>query len=624
MAPEPSTASKASKATAQAPKPVSVNEPDFQKVLLQAPLNTSQYNPSPSAWEDQLLYFLLPDRFSNGKEESSTLFTQKDDGSATKSPEETEKWKNSGGFFCGGTLNGIESKLEYLKNLGVTALWIGPIFKQTPKDERSYHGYAVQDFLEIDPHFGTRQDLQDLVRSAHAAGIYVILDIILNHCGDVFGYKGGSKQWTGQKYPVQGFRNAERKPCLPFKPVDMKNPPPQVQDCAIWPLELQDPSSFSCSGAIQNWDNYPEYLDGDFFSLKDINLGTSDNIDAFKPSAALLTLEKVYKYWIAFADIDGYRIDTVKHMGDGPTRHLCTTLHEYAATLNKTNFLLLGEVTGPNAFPTVETTGLDAALGIGNVQANLWRLPRGEINPVDYFDLFRNANYFKKGTHAWARDKVVTMIDDHDQVWRAGNDKTRFCGDGEGKKLVVAGLATNMMTLGIPCIFYGTEQGFDGHGDSDKYLRESMFGGQYGPFRSKDRHCFDTNNPVYQEFGKLAALRRKHLALRRGRQYLREISGNGKDFGLPQLFGSKMKSLVAWSRVFDRHELLCVLNTDTEKWTTAWVTLDLGLHEEGEKLECVYRWPPLEKQEILEVDSRNGRAVRVSAPPAGFAMYAIP
>ncbi|KAF2183697.1 glycoside hydrolase family 13 protein [Zopfia rhizophila CBS 207.26] len=615
--------------------PRSVNDPEVKRLLSKNSAPQS-YHPSPSAWEDQLLYFLLPDRFSNGEEDGALdgvgkpfpgqirLFNPKtDNGNAITPPENSKIWEENGIRFQGGTLKGIKSKLGYLKRLGITALWVGPIFKQVPNDEHLYHGYAVQDFLEIDHHFGTREDLRDLVAAAHKQEINVILDIILNHSGDVFAYKGGEKQWSGRSYDVEGFRDSSGKPTLQFRPLDLDSSPKNAQDCAIWPIELQAPNTFTCEGAISNWDNYPEFLRGDFLSLKDIGLG-SDAPDNFTPTKALRTLCEVYKYWIAYADLDGYRIDTVKHMGDGPTRYLATTLHEFASSIGKDNFFIVGEVTGGRAFETVEATGLNAALGIGNVQENLWKLPKGDANPADYFDLFRNATYLKKGSHAWTRNKVVTMIDDHDQVWRGGMNKARFCSESQGDKLVLAALALNMMTLGIPCIYYGTEQQFDGTGGSDRYIREAMFGGSFGAFRSKDRHFFNEDNAVFQEISKICALRQRYAPLRRGRQYLREISGDGKNFGVPMKLGGRMQSIVAWSRIFADEEILCAINTDANYITTVHVTIDAELHADREVLKLIYASPTNghgRVSEELAVQNVNRRAVKLSVPPGGFVMY---
>jgi glycosidase len=310
-----------------------------------------------------------------------------------------------------------------------------------------------------------------------------------------------------------------------------------------------------------------------------------------------------------------------KHMGDGPARYFSTTIHEFTQSLGKDNFFLVGEITGNRAFEVVETTGLNAALGIGNVQAHLWNVPKGFANPSEYFDLFRNATYLKRDTQAWFRSRVVTMTDDHDQVWRGGMDKARFSSDKLGKQLVGAAVAFNLCTAGIPCIYYGTEQAFDGTGDNDRYIREAMFGGAFGPFRSKDRHCFNEKNPVYESAAKVAELRKKHLALRRGRQYLRDISGDGFHFDAPHVIGGRMLSVVPWSRICADEEILCAINTDTEHASQAWVTVDNDMHVAGDVLKRIYPTDGDVNSAEVKVEARNGKAVYLSVPPGGFVMY---
>lgn len=607
-----------------------------------------EFHPSPAAWEDQVLYFFLPDRFSDDKEniywdpshgdhpvtksDGTPLFNPANDNGNAIQPgnnnpdEHARHWRDAGNGYVGGQLKGITSKLGYLHGLGVTALWIGPIFKQLPS-QTSYHGYAIQDYLEVEPRLGTREDLQMLVETAHSKfGIRVILDIILNHSGDVFAYENENDRhpWNGNRYPVKGFRNAKGEAILPFKPINLKDAPANVRDDAVWPAELQDPSSFTQKGSISNWDWYPEYLDGDFDSLKDIALGP-DDVNNFQPTPALNVLCEAYKYWIAFADIDGFRIDTVKHMGDGPTRFFASAIHEFAQSLGKENFFLVGEVTGgrDRAVNTVERTGIDAALGIDEVQDKLEYMIKGQRNPMDYFDLFRNSLLVQKDSHVWFRNKVVTMIDDHDQV-RKGNNKARFCAaaDGlDGHKLITSAIALNLCTLGIPCIYYGSEQAFDGAGNSDKYIREAMFGGEFGPFRSRNRHCFDVDNPIYQQLAKVIKIREDNIALRRGRQYLREISADGVGFGIPFKMGPRMLSVVAWSRIFADTEFLCAVNTDPNQALSAWVTIDMGLHREGGTLQRMYSTDDAEAPLTVSIEARNGLAVKVKVPAHGFVIY---
>src|SRR5262245_30207064 len=428
-----------------------------------------RFHPSPAAWEDEVLYFLMLDRFSDGNERgfvgndgvmvntgSMPVFTDADRGNAIATPDDAGRWREAGGRWCGGTLQGLASKIGYLERLGVTALWVSPVLRQVAFQD-SYHGYGIQNFLDVDPHFGTREDLRDMVRVAHDHGIRVVLDIILNHAGNVFGYDadrywtdGGNgnwfidPRWDNAPYRVRGFRRRSGEATLAFAP--LPDGPDQPNGDAIWPRELQQPGTFTTKGRINSWDNDPEFREGDFFDLKDINLGYGDLAD-YHPSAALRTLCACYKFWIAYADLDGFRVDTVKHMDLGAARHLATVIHEFAQSLGKENFYLIGEITGgrTRAYETLELTGRDAALGIEDIPDKFEFVVKGFREPTDYFDLFRNSLLVNKDSHVWFRDKVVTMFDDHDQV-RKGNDKARFATGDTPDAVVLAALALNACT----------------------------------------------------------------------------------------------------------------------------------------------------------------------------------
>ena len=603
-----------------------------------------QFFPSPAAWEDQILYFLMLDRFSDGNEQgyrgnnrrrarggTTPQFQPTDAESALRTPEEADRWREAGARWVGGTLKGLTSKIGYLQRLGVTAIWVSPIFKQIAFHD-TYHGYGIHNFLEVDPHFGTRADLVQMVEVAHRAGIYVILDIILNHTGDVFGYNpdryrtadgGVDPRWDGHPYAVRGFHDAHGRPSLPFELVNLEQHPAAWPDGAIWPIEFQEPTVFTRQGYITNWDYEPEFLNGDFFDLKDLHLGQG-TIDTYQPSHTLLALCQVYKFWMALADVDGFRIDTVKHMDPGAARFFTSVIHEFAASLGKENFYLIGEITGgrERAFNTLEQTGLDAALGIDDIPDKLEYLVKGYRNPSDYFGLFRDSLLLQKESHVWFRNKIVTLFDDHDQV-RKGPHKARFCADDAGKKLLLNALALNATTLGIPCIYYGTEQSFDGAGENDRYIRESLFGGMFGAFRSCDRHFFDEDTPVYREFANILAIRQEKIALRRGRQYLREISGDGQHFGLPHMIGGAIRSVVPWSRIFNDQEMLLAINTDPDQPRTAWVIVDYNLHAVGDRLQRLYTThPSQEGQELTITDVLpNIKAVLLTVPAAGFVIY---
>ena len=623
-----------------------------------AALAARPHHPSPAAWEDQVFYFLLVDRFSDGREDgyldlagqpvvgTTPLLTPGDKEGVLASAAASASWRAAASTWAGGTLAGVTSKIGYLKRLGVSALWISPVLRQVPGID-SYHGYGIQNFLEVDPHFGTSADLRQLVEVAHANGIYVVLDVILNHTGDVFSYApdrywtpdghGGQfldPRWDGHPYPVQGFRDPAGRPTVPFaEPAAGTLPHP---DSGVWPLELYRPATFTAKGHITNWEHDPEFVEGDFEMLKDVHLGQG-SLDDYQPSSALIALTRAYEYWIGEADLDGLRVDTVKHMDPGAARYLAAVIHEYAMSIGKENFYLLGEITGgrSRAYLTLEQTGIDAALGISDIPDQLEYVTKGWRDPQQYFDLFRNSLQINKDSHVWFRNKIVTGFDDHDQV-RKGPNKARFCAADDGANLVVAVLGLTTCTLGIPCVYYGTEQSLDGSAASglavpgpeqsqlaDLFIREAMFGGDYGPFRSQRRHVFDESHPAFGELAAILALRRRpeFIGLRRGRQYLRQISGDGNTFGYPKVMDARMTSVVAWSRIFLDVETVCAINTDPVTPRQAWATIDAGLHQIGETMTCHYSSDPTQIGQGVAVEARNGCAVRLTVPAGGFAIY---
>jgi hypothetical protein len=189
-------------------------------------------------------------------------------------------------------------------------------------------------------------------------------------------------------------------------------------------------------------------------------------------------------------------------------------------------------------------------------------------------------------------------------------------------------MAVQLTTLGIPCIYYGSEQGFDSGGrpnGSDVVLRENMFGGQFGGMCTQGRHFFNEDGDLYRALAALNSLRKKLLPLRRGRQVFHRISGDGLSFGLPRRMGERMRSLVSWSRLFVDQEVLVALNTDDEHPVTAWSTVAPICRVEGDQFHLIFWYahkqvaPP---PSSLAVQRTNGHlAVSVTLPPAGFAIY---
>ena len=634
----------------------SLREIDLKKITA-----GRKYYPSPVNWEDEVLYFLMVDRFSNCKEtggfndndgkpikeqgRSTALFSLADSNNI-----ERNQWFANGKGWCGGNLKGLIDKLGYLKRMGITAVWVSPVFTQVTGSD-TYHGYAIQNFLDVDPHYGTRDELRSLVDEAHRLGIHVILDIVLNHAGDVFSYRGGvgHDYVDGVTWDAGGYRKDQKDyiGSIPFHEIDPSTLSTVWPAEAIWPTEFQAASTWSRRGQIRNWDNFPEYLEGDFFGLKDMDHGSCDNdvgewdlarrISTFSKTKTLKELCELYKFWIAYADIDGYRIDTVKHIEPGAARIFANTIHEFASSIGKENFYLIGEITGgrSRAVDIVDYTGLDAALGIDDIQYKMQSLAKGTLAPyydngVDtgYFNLFNNSLIDGKSTHQWFASRVVIMFDDHDKV--GVNFKYRYCGQVNGYRSLPLALALNLTTLGIPCIYYGTEQGFNGADQrtndssySDLFLRECMFGNGFGSFQSSSKHFFNEENEMYKLISYLCILRKENAALRRGRQYLRQIANEGQsDFYFPAMVDGQLKWVVAWSRIFDSSEIVCMINTDLDHDISVRVTVDNELNPGGSSMQCIFCSALDEVGMINPVIDIDGRSVLdVTVKAGGILIY---
>lgn len=542
------------------------------------------YYASPGDWRDEVIYFLLPDRFSDGQENTRPLLDPNDRTAFRPAGFRWDSWSDSGSSrYQGGTIKGLTSKLPYIASVGATTLWVGPVFKQRGHWD-SYHGYAIQDFLEVDSRFGSRQDLVDLVAAAHAKNIRVLLDIVFNHTGNNWTYANGQDQPAYLPWPQFYAKGEWRDRQGNFTPGVV------TPDDGVWPKELWDDSVYTRagegdlgSGAID--DPHAEYRRTDFVGDRDLNYDTT---------GVLENIARCYKYWIALTDCDGFRIDTLKHVDEDTGRNFCGTIKEFAAGLGKADFFLVGEVAGgdSDADRYLEALGanLNSTLDIGEIRPTLTAVAKGLAPPSAYFNLVR-AWDDRLGSHRNSGKSRVTILDDHDHV---SGEKVRFSSDASSDHQVVAGVAMQLFGLGIPCIYYGTEQAFAGPERSerekylpdygvgnpppDKYLREAMFGPDhprlsglaglasapagfdaampgFGPFGTSGAHAFNQTSSAFVRIAALTKVRTAYPSLRYGRQYQREISNFGAPFALPNA-----GELIAWSRILDDEETLCVVN----------------------------------------------------------------
>ena len=197
-----------------------------------------------------------------------------------------------------------------------------PVFENNPD---AYHGYDINNYLRIDPHFGSKQDLVDLVDAAHSFQkngkpfpIRIILDVVINHSGDNWFYQGGSRffYFNDQIFPFGDFRRTDR-------PI---------------PIEFRNQEWYHRRGEMRDFDHPPENQHGDIVGLKDYA-----NDDDAIGSELINALIKVHAYWIREADVDGFRVDAVKHMGELASSRFCSNIREYAYSLGKRGFFLFGE-----------------------------------------------------------------------------------------------------------------------------------------------------------------------------------------------------------------------------------------------------------------------------------------
>ncbi len=197
-------------------------------------------------------------------------------------------------------------------------------------------------------------------------------------------------------------------------------------DDGVFPKEFQNIEWYTRAGKIIKWDAESwenplnrdnEFRRGDFFDLKDINYAKDEVLSA---------IIRVYSYWIALSDCDGFRIDTVKHVPWETSRNFCNAIHEYAESIGKENFLLLGEVTGgaemSRNYLDVFGRNLDAALDIGEPTIRLSGMVKGLTEPSKFFEEF--GGYDALGSHRETGRYHVSILDDHDMVSRDG--KHRF------------------------------------------------------------------------------------------------------------------------------------------------------------------------------------------------------
>jgi len=529
---------------------------------------------SPADWRDVWIYFLLVDRFDNP-------------GAPPRHPPYDRKELR----YQGGTFRGILERLPYLKKLGAGALWISPVLKNPPSFGDYYGGYATLDFLHVEPRFCSDfaaasadpevadREFRDLVDAAHAAGLYVILDIVLNHTGDLFNYEGmrDDAPWKGEGPEYRIFWRDETGTPRGDWP-DIGAVAGLSRDAGVWPSELQRNDFFRRRGGGPG---SPETA-GDFGRLKDLVTEYLDPATGLYPLRSHLI--RAYLYLISRFDLDGYRIDTLKYVEADFARVFGNAMREFALSIGKRNFFTFGEVweeddrkivefIGRDTEKDGELVGVDAALDFP-VFRRLSEVCKGRRPPrelADFYDLRKRVQRSVVSSHGDASRFFVTFLENHDL------DDRFYWRDPAGAFDRQATMALGcLFTLqGIPCLYYGAEQGLSGHGGPREAVREALWG---------KPGAFDERHPFYEVVQALTRLRNENPALRYGRQYFRPLSGDGVQFG----YSPYAPGVLAFSRILNDREVLVVANAHTQERTAPHVLVDRQLNPDGRSLRVAF------------------------------------
>ena len=485
--------------------------------------------------QNDAFYFILTDRFENGD-------TTNDEGAmAGGSLAETGLKKNDKSFYHGGDLQGLINRLDYVSNLGITGIWITPIFKnQATQSDGStaegiggaYHGYWILDYENTDPHLGTNAELKAFIDAAHARGIKVFFDIVVNHTADVISFAENEYAYRSKEdYPYKDATGtafddhdyADGDPAFPTLSETVSFPyTPVVNANSKNPAWLNNPLYYHNRGNSTFVGENSQY--GDFFGLDDVFTEHPDVVAGFT---------QIYKDWIANYGVDGYRIDTVKHVNDELWQQFTPEIISYANSLGK-EFYMFGEVfsADPSILSHYTTNAKIPSVLDFSLQSSIrsYVAANGKSNTLWNSTFSLDDLYTDADSNAYG---LANFISNHDgglerlgHYIRSSNPTET---DAELTDRLVLGHSLIFFSRGFPIVYYGDEQGFTG-GGSDKLAREDMMPSLVPEYNANDLigttattadSNFDPTHPVYQKIAEFSALRQAHLALRSGAQIQR-------------------------------------------------------------------------------------------------------
>ncbi|WP_025272104.1 pullulanase-type alpha-1,6-glucosidase [Haloglycomyces albus] len=524
-------------------------------------------------------YFILTDRFADAKSDNNTGGI--DGGALDHGYDPTSEQ-----FYHGGDLAGVEENLDYIEGLGTTALWLTPIVVNAPVQSSEewtgagYHGYWGLDFLQVDPHLGTMDELQSLIDSAHDREMKVYFDIVVNHTADVIEYSDGDNSYIskedspytdssgrpfddaeyadGDEFPDVNSDSFPHSPVVPEGKENLKNPE--------W---LNDVTNYHNRGDSTWTGESVTY--GDFVGLDDVWTERPGVVDGWVD---------VYSEWISSFGIDGFRIDTVKHANMEFWPRFMSGISEAAETAG-IDFFSFGEVYSGDpreTSPYVRQGKLDGVLDFG-FQANASSFALGTDSGDGLAELYTHDSLFT------ARDtdarNLPTFLSNHD-MGRLGLSITSDTPEHEWVDRSVLAHQLMFLTRGQPVVYYGDEQGFVGHGGDDA-SRQSLFASQVsewdnlpliGTDSTHAQDNYDTTHPLYEAIAELGQLRGDHPALSDGIQVTRS-AGDGV-FAFSRFDPSSGREYLVVSSNASSSKTL-TLETDSESFEAIYGSADISM-----------------------------------------------
>lgn len=331
-----------------------------------------------ATWEQERMYFIMVDRFVDGNPDNNEQ-VDKDDPKA----------------FHGGDIPGVIEKLDYIESLGFTSIWLTPVFENMPD---GYHGYWIKDFYNIDPQFGSKEDLQELVEEAHKRDMKVILDFVVNHVGPNHPWVEEKPEWFHEQLPIVFWKDQE-----------------QVE--THWLFDLPD------------------------FKTED------PEVKSYLIDAA--------KYWIEETDIDGYRLDTVRHVDQAFWKDFVEGVRSVDP-----DFYLLAEVFDPDPqyVAQYDDLGFNSITNFTFYDRVSKTMTQQQAN-VDEIDVA--ASYAETFFHD--PNQMATFLDNHD-VERFMH-MAELGGVESAERRLRLGLFALYASPGMPIVFQGTENAQTGGAD---------------------------------------------------------------------------------------------------------------------------------------------------------------